>query len=71
MGTVIVGGGLIIIVGMIVLNMVRKVRQGKSLFCDGASCSACGADAVCRSRHVPADKAAGEEKTIHFVRQTS
>lgn len=67
MGTVIVGGGLLLIVVAIVFNMIRRHRQGKSILCDGVSCSACGASAFCQSdKRMTLEKG---EQVVHFVRQ--
>ncbi len=59
MGTIIVGGGLAIVVALIIFNMVRKVRQGKSAFCSSSSCGCgCGAGMSCHSHQKP-----GKEET--------
>lgn len=50
MGTIIVGGALVIVVALIIFNMVRKVRQGKSAFCTSSSCDCgCGEGLSCPS----------------------
>lgn len=50
MGTIIVGGALLVIVALIIFNIIRKVRQGKSAFCTSSSCDCgCGAGALCSS----------------------
>ena len=71
MGTIIVGGGLIVVVGLIILNLIRRYRQGKSILCDGVSCNACGANAVCQSRHLSAGQSIDGEKTIRFYKRIS
>ncbi|MCD8019287.1 MAG: FeoB-associated Cys-rich membrane protein [Clostridiales bacterium] len=40
MGTVLVGGILLVIVGLIIRSMVRDKKSGKSLQC-GGNCSQC------------------------------
>lgn len=40
MGTVIVGGILIVIVGAVIASMIRDKKKGKSLQC-GCDCSRC------------------------------
>ena len=69
MGTIIVGGGLVIVVGLVILSMVRRYRQGKSILCDGVSCNACGANAICQSGTVTAGQAVGKEKAIRFYKR--
>ena len=71
MGTIIVGGGLAVVVGLVILSMIRRYRQGKSILCDGVSCNACGAEAICQSRHLPAGQTVDEEKTVRFYRRIS
>ncbi len=67
MGTILVGGGLLLIVGAIVFSMVRKHRQGKSVLCDGVSCSACGAQSFCKSdKRMSLEKG---EQVVNFVRR--
>ncbi len=57
MGTLIVGGALVIIVALIIFNMIRKVRQGKSAFCTSSSCDCgCGAGLSCQSHQKPQEK---------------
>lgn len=41
MGTIIVGGALFIVVGLIALNTIRKIRRGGSACCSGGDCG-CG-----------------------------
>ncbi len=41
MGTFIVGMVLVVIVGLIIRNMIKKKRQGKSVVC-GGDCKHCG-----------------------------
>lgn len=55
MGTIIVGGALVIVVALIIFNMVRKIRQGKSAFCTSSNCNCgCGEDA--QSHHHESEK---------------
>lgn len=49
MGTVIVGGALAIAVALIIFNMVRKVRQGRSAFCTSSCDCGCSAGMSCHS----------------------
>lgn len=70
MGTFIVGGGLLIVIGLIVFSLIRRHRQGKSIFCDGVSCNACSAHAICQPGHSPANQPTDEEKTIRFYKRT-
>ena len=69
MGTIIVGGGLAIVVAMIIFGMVRKYRQGKSILCDGVDCNACGANAACQANRMPSNRTVGEEKTVRFFKR--
>lgn len=65
MGTIIVGGALVIVVALIVFNMVRKVRQGKSVFCT-SSCNCgcgCGAGVSCQSHQEPGKEDASSSST--------
>ncbi len=49
MGTIIVGGGLLIVVALIVFNMIRRAWQGKSAFCTSSSCDcSCSAGVFCQ-----------------------
>ncbi|HKM22328.1 MAG TPA: FeoB-associated Cys-rich membrane protein [Lachnospiraceae bacterium] len=41
MGTLIVGIGLVLIVGLIVRKMIKDVKAGKSIQC-GGDCKHCG-----------------------------
>ena len=41
MGTIVVGTGLVIIVGLIIRSMIREKKKRKSLQCDG-DCTKCG-----------------------------
>lgn len=69
MGTIIVGSGLVIVIGLIILSMVRRYRQGKSILCDGVGCNACGANAICQSGNLPASQVMGKEKAIRFYKR--
>ena len=53
MGTVIVGGGLVIVVALIIFNIIRKVRQGKSAFCFSSCDCGCSAGMSCQSHQKP------------------
>lgn len=66
MGTIIVGGALVIVVALIIFNMVRKVRQGKSAFCTSSSCDCgcgCGEDLSCPSHQKPGKEDASSSST--------
>lgn len=41
MGTIIVGGILLVIIGLIIASMVRDKKNGKSIQC-GGDCKHCG-----------------------------
>lgn len=69
MGTLIVGGALLLIVLAIVFNMVRRHRQGKSVLCDGASCGSCGAQAFCQSKQRKASE--NTEHVVKFVKRAN
>ncbi len=69
MGTIIVGGGLVIVVGLVILSMVRRYRQGKSILCDGVDCNACGSNATCQAGCMPSNRTVGEEKTVRFFKR--
>ncbi len=69
MGNIIVGGGLLLIVVAIVLNGIRRFRQGKSVLCDGSSCSSCGVSAFCQpGRHV-GTVPENTEQVVRFVKR--
>lgn len=54
MGTIIVGGALAVVVALIIFNIIRKVRQGKSAFCSSSSCDCgCSAGMSCQSHQKP------------------
>ena len=54
MGTIIVGGGLAIVVALIIFNIIRKVRQGRSAFCSSSCCDCgCGTGMSCQSHQKP------------------
>ncbi len=53
MGTIIVGGALAVAVALIIFNMVRKARQGKSAFCSSSCDCGCGAGMSCQSHQKP------------------
>ena len=68
MGNIIVSGILFIVIALVILSLIRRHKQGKSIFCDGVSCSACGAHSICQSHRLSDNKLAGEEKKIRFFK---